>query len=166
MHIECARRAEYHMKFDPEIDTQEFLCMHHTPLPLCKELKQSLDEQIKGITDFADSYQLVLRESEPFFEWTEKEKTELFKKVADSFFAFSRLGLTLTCKDKTFALQSGLIEAEDEGEVGLFQNNQDWKITLDFKAFPWQSITVEDHDPIDCWKKYWEIIGLSELKFK
>jgi hypothetical protein len=44
MHIECARRAENHMKYDSEIDQIEFFCSLHTPLPMHTELKQSLDE--------------------------------------------------------------------------------------------------------------------------
>lgn len=44
MHIECARRAEYFMKYDPEIETLEFYCSEHTPLPLKTELKQSIDD--------------------------------------------------------------------------------------------------------------------------
>jgi hypothetical protein len=56
MHVECARRAEYHMKYDVELDQVEFFCAHHTPLPLCQELKLSLGEQIRNIADFADNY--------------------------------------------------------------------------------------------------------------
>lgn len=56
MHIECARRAEYHMKYDPEVDQIEFLCSAHTPLPMHTELKQSMKEQVDNIIDFADSY--------------------------------------------------------------------------------------------------------------
>jgi hypothetical protein len=50
--------------------------------------------------------------------------------------------------------------------VGLLPGNQDWHITLDYKMFPWRSITVGDHDSIDCWKKYWELIGQSEQRFR
>lgn len=56
MHVECARRAEYHIKYDPEVDHIDFLCSLHTPLPLLTELKQSMDEQVANIVDFADSY--------------------------------------------------------------------------------------------------------------
>lgn len=56
MHVECARRAEYYMKFDPEIETLDFFCSQHTPLPLKTELKQSLNEQITSITEFAENY--------------------------------------------------------------------------------------------------------------
>lgn len=34
MHIECARRAEYFMKQNYDIDAVEFYCSQHTPLPL------------------------------------------------------------------------------------------------------------------------------------
>ena len=50
--------------------------------------------------------------------------------------------------------------------IGLLPGNKTWKVTLDFKQFPWSSIKVGFHDSIDCWKKYWEIVGLSEERFK
>ena len=48
----------------------------------------------------------------------------------------------------------------------MLPNNADWHLTLSYKEFPWQSIQVGNHDSIDCWKKYWELIGLSEGKFR
>jgi hypothetical protein len=44
MHIECARRAEYYMKYDAETEQIEFFCSQHTPLPMNTELRQSLEE--------------------------------------------------------------------------------------------------------------------------
>ena len=56
-------------------------------------------------------------------------------------------------------------EASNDG-VGLLPGNKDWKVTLNYKDFPWRSISVKHHDSIDCWKKYWDMVGLSEDKFK
>jgi len=95
MHIECARRAEYHMKYDPEIDSTEFYCSHHTPLPLKIELKDSLEEQIKSITEFAESYQNILKESPMLLEWTDKEKQQLCSVVAETFFQMSKLSVDI-----------------------------------------------------------------------
>ncbi len=91
MHVECARRAENHMKYDPEIDQIEFYCCLHTPLPMHTELKQSLNEQVANIVDFADSYQQVIKEASQNDKWTDKEKSELFAKVADTFFEMTKL---------------------------------------------------------------------------
>ena len=50
--------------------------------------------------------------------------------------------------------------------MGSLLSLKEWKVTLSFKKFPWQAITVEYHDSIDCWKKYWDVIGLSEARFR
>jgi hypothetical protein len=75
MHVECARRAEYYMKFDPEIETLDFFCSQHTPLPLKIELKQSLNEQITNITEFVENYQTTIKENTMLSDWTEDERT-------------------------------------------------------------------------------------------
>lgn len=157
MHVECARRAEYHMRYDPEVDNLDFFCSHHTPLPLKVQLKDSLEEQIKNVTDFADSYQTILKESPMLLEWTDKEQSELFTAVADSFFELAKLNF---CVERGPDGLISICEAEDE--IGLLPDNRDWRVTLSYDAFPWQSITVGDHDSIDCWKKFWELVGLSE----
>lgn len=50
--------------------------------------------------------------------------------------------------------------------IGILPGNKTWKITLNYHEFPWTSIKIGFHDSIDCWKKYWEIVGLSEERFK
>lgn len=77
MHVECARRAEYFMKFDPEIETLDFFCSQHTPLPLKTELKQSQNEQITSITEFAENYQTTIKENSILPDWNEDERNLL-----------------------------------------------------------------------------------------
>lgn len=103
MHIECARRAEYYMKYDVEMEQVEFFCSHHTPLPLHTELKQSLEEQMKGIVDFAENYSHIIKESASLVEWTDKDKAELFTQVADAFFNLQRLNIQMTSNENLFS---------------------------------------------------------------
>lgn len=104
MHIECARRAELHMNYDAELDQVEFFCNHHTPLPFNQELKSSLDEQIKSITDFADSYQTILKEAQTILEWTDQEKENLLQQVADTFYDLTKLGVPMQLAEGKFSL--------------------------------------------------------------
>lgn len=42
----------------------------------------------------------------------------------------------------------------------------DWKITLSWEHFPWETVAFKHYSPRVCYEQYWSLIGLSERKFK